>query len=421
MIDRQVFDTVTQLWASRLQIMNTRRRLKRYTYGDQWGDIVCDDEGRRVVESELLRRNGRRPITNNLIRRLVKTLVGRFREMGINEGWYDATLAVSPGLSELDELDSRLFEEFLISGMAIQRIADDNPLAGGAPAVENVNPECFFCNDFCDPRGTDIDLIGMLHDMSPAEVRRRFGGTTAKSREALSRILAASGNDIAAAPSTMARFHTPARGRVRIIEAWSREYDTNGNISWRVRWFAPNGALISSYYSPWRHRAHPFVVKFYPLTDGEIHSFVEDVVDQQRYINRIVVLLDRMMATSAKGVLVFPQGQKIKGMEWDEVARLWASPDGIIPIQGEMDGMPQQISGTNGDMSIYRLLEMELKLFEQSAGVGPALLGSSNVLSSARGAEMYSATVENATIALADIFYTFRSLLRHRDAKLSQL
>lgn len=417
-IDKMVFDTAYELWSMRRPQMETRRRLKRYTYGDQWGDVVTTRSGERMVESDLILSTGRRPITNNLIRRLVKTLIGRFRELSEREGWYETTGGETDDIMELKELDSRLLEEFLISGMAIQRIGDDNPLSVTPVKVENVNPERFFCNDFRDPRGLDIDIVGMLHDMSPAETMLRFGGKDGERRETVMRALGSQDTTTMPLTTGSADFYVGARGRQRIIEVWTREYGMSGEISWQCRWYAPTGEMLSSYVSPWRHGQHPFAVKFYPLTDGEIHSFVEDIVDQQRYINRLIVLIDRIMSTSAKGVLLFPVNQKPQNFSWHDIARRWASPDGIIPITGMSDDMPQQIQGSGGDMNAYRLLEMELRLFEQTSGVGSALIGGSNSGREASGADMYAAQVENATIALADIFETFRSIIRQRRGKL---
>lgn len=420
-IDRRVFETAFELWSARSPLMKNRLRLKRFTYGDQWGDMVTDTDGTPMCESDRLLRNGRRPITNNLIRRLVKTIVGRYRDMATKNKWYDTDGDSMDATRELDELDSRLLEEFLISGMAVQRVADDDPMTDIGPQVVNVSPDRFFCNDFRDPRGHDIEVAGMVHDMSPGEVRLRFGKGDPSAAERVDRIMAA--EDVSGLPGSTANasFFVPQRGRVRVIEIWTREIDTSGRLTWRVRWFAPSGQILATYLSPWGHGSHPYVLKFYPLTDGEVHSFVEDVVDQQRYINRLIILIDRILATSAKGVLLFPVNQKTKDCTWEEIGRRWASTDGIIPLTGSSDVLPQQIHGAAGDASAYRLLEMELKLFDQTAGVGSALLGNTNAGSGVTGQGLYQAQVENATIALADIFRTFRSLVAKRDFKLNNL
>lgn len=74
-------------------------------------------------------------------------------------------------------------------------------------------------------------------------------------------------------------------------------------------------------------------MKFYPLTDGEIHPFVEDVIDQQKYVNRLITLIDNVMGTSAKGVLLFPEDQLSDGTSWADIKAMWASYDGVIPYR----------------------------------------------------------------------------------------
>lgn len=411
--DRRIFETAYALWSSRSGILNTRQRLKRYTYGDQWGDTVVDGDGNRVIESEWIVSTGRRPLTNNLIRRLVKTIVGRYRDMAGRNSWYDTAPGSIDRTALLEELDSRLLEEFLISGMAIQRVADDNRTLGDGVTVVNVPPDRFFCNEFIDPRGYDIEFVGMLHDMSPAELVARFAGGNASHIRRLEQMYSRAGDEVLPSAVRGTGFYEAAYGRCRVVEVWTRQYDRTGKVKWTARWFTPKGELLDTYDSPWPHASHPFAIKFYPLTDGEIHSFVEDVVDQQRYINRLIVLIDRILAASAKGVLLFPEERRTDNMSWDEIAKRWAIPNGLIPIRDSDGEMPQQIESRAGDTGAYRLLEMELKLFDQTAGVGQALLGSSS--SGVNGVEHYQAQVENATIALADIFSTFRALVDYRD------
>ena len=66
-------------YSSAAYLRKRRHRFKQFTYGAQWGDSVRDHDGRWVTEGEMAARNGRVPMTNNMIRRLVKNIVGRFR------------------------------------------------------------------------------------------------------------------------------------------------------------------------------------------------------------------------------------------------------------------------------------------------------------------------------------------------------
>ena len=60
-----------------------RERNKRYCYGDQWGDLI-EIENRcgftkRIKEEDYIREQGSEPLKNNLIRRLVKNVLGVYR------------------------------------------------------------------------------------------------------------------------------------------------------------------------------------------------------------------------------------------------------------------------------------------------------------------------------------------------------
>lgn len=421
------------LWSARSQLAAKRERLKQFTYGDQWRDPVRDGKGRSMTERDMLMREGMQPLTNNLIRRLVKTIVGRYRDVAETSGWYASASSDTDGL--LDELDSRLLEEFLISGQAIQRAADDNPLRYYRPTVENVSPDTFFVNDFRDPRGYDVDVVGMLHDMSPGEMVMRFGTTPRRRAEVddiISRAVAEAaeyGQSFSAPTQEPAAvsFRRARPGRVRVIEMWTREYyigtaedPADAGIVWRCRWLTPDGIVLADYRSPWRHGRHPFVFKFYPLIDGEIHPFVEDLVGQQQHINRLIVLIDRVMSSSAKGVLLYPVNQLPRGLTLSDVAENWASPTGILPITGAPGPLPQQMATNGGDNQAHRLLEIELKLFQDSSGVNEALSGGTATAGNT-GADLYRQQVTNATIALADILKTFRSGIDARDRLLSVL
>lgn len=442
--------TAYRAWQNAESLRSRRCRYKQYTYGEQWNDPVVDENGLTITEGELARRNGKRPMTNNLIRQLVKCVVGRFRN-SINETKLTNKLLLKfYEQNNLNELDSRLLEEFLISGCAIQRISSGN--SGNDMWVENVSPARFFVNSFKDPRGWDIELTGMLHDMSIAEVIMRFSGGNRERAKALQQLYSnknmTMGGD----------FFKSATNRCRVIEVWALECDEmllchdpdngelfatnmannasidNENLNrkkrnqkpietrwhidthWQCYYLAPDGTVLDSFASPYRHGSHPFVIKLYPLIDGEVHSFVEDVIDQQRYINRLIVMIDHIMNTSAKGALLFPASQRHESTSWEQIASQWAKSDGIIPYNPS-SGMPgpQQIAANNTNIGAFELLQLEMKLFEEVSGVSNALMGKN--VSSTTGTALYESQIKNATIALADIFETFNHFRTERDKK----
>ena len=387
-----VLNKAYSCWSKLAGLRRRRDRCKRFTYGDQWSDRVRS-RGRWESEAEYIERSGKHPYTNNLIRQLVKTVVGRYRREAAEAGAYKGDIADTAARNSLAELDARTLEEFLISGCAIQRVVDERRWGGEGVWVDSVDPRRFFVNAFRDPRGR------------AAERARSDGSIDAE--------LALGGSQVAGSC-----FVSEEQGKCRVIEVWtfdSRLLDDSADSAfcWHCRWYAPDGSLLSEYDSPYAHGGHPFAVKFYPLTDGEVHSFVEDVLDQQKFINRLIVTLDHMMACSAKGVLLFPINQLPNGISLEQITDAWAQPDGVIPITDLADHLPQQVNASNSNSDGYRLLQMQMQLFEQISGVGGALMGRST---NARGAEMLDAEVRNGTLALADLFESFAAFTAARNA-----
>lgn len=416
-------------WSGAADFRSRRERYKRFTYGDQWCDPVADGKGAVITERESIERSGKRPYTNNLIRRLVKSVVGRYRNDAAEKGLYGGDIADAAARNALAELDARLLEEFLISGSAVQRIVDERRWGGRGVWVDNVDPRRFFVNNFRDPRGWNVDMAGMLHDMSMPELINRFGMGERRRVEKLRRLFDSNSGDRAYAGATALGtaaamndfFIADSPDRLRVVEVWtfdSRPAPRSASLrfAWHCRMFAPDGTVLAEYDSPYGHAGHPFAIKYYPLTDGEVHSFVEDVLDQQKFINRLIVTLDHIVACSAKGVLLFPVDQLPKNVSWSDVAATWAQADGIIPVTGRGAVMPQQVNGAGTNGGAYQLLQLQMRLLEEVSGVGDALMGRTD--GSARGAEMLAAQVQNATIALADLFESFTSFTTARNAKL---
>lgn len=449
--NKSILATAYKLWRDASMLRSKRNRHKLYTYGKQWEDQVVDGNGNIMTEREFAIKSGKKPMTNNLIRQLVKCVVGRFRN-SIDEYGIEEQLSQLYAQNNLNELDSRLLEEFLISGCAIQRVSTENRQQGCGVWVDNINPSRFFVNDFKDPRGWDIELVGMLHDMSMAEVIMRFSHGDRDKALALRQLYS---NDNHTNDSA---FFKSLNNRCRVIEVWTLECDEsllchdtqrgelfkvdiahqsilddenkqrtkNGekliNSRWRIdtRWhcqyLSPDGSVLDSFDSPYRHGSHPFIVKYYPLIDGEVHSFVEDVIDQQRYINRLIVMIDHIMSTSAKGALLFPANQRHESTSWEQIAREWSKCDSVIPYNPSYGNPgPQQISTNNTNIGAFELLSLEMKLFEEVSGVGSALMGKN--MSGITGSALYESQIKNATIALADIFETFNDFRKKRDHK----
>lgn len=442
-------------WQAGSSFRNKRLRYKRYTYGRQWDDPFPTGDGGCSTEGEFASRCGHRPLTNNLIRQMVKTVIGLWRrDMAQPHSGTDKEIATR---NQLPELDARTLEEFLISGCAVQRVVTERRTGGNGVWVDTVSPSRIFFSPTCDPRGADIEVIGMAHDMSLREATIRFGRDSYSGRRRIERIYADveprlfSDSDIDIADSGL--LHAPS-GRCRVIELWTLEsrrlikcYDpvtstaftlpqdavsslTTENklraddkriiwryadsVRWYCRWLAPTGEVIDSYESPWPHGSHPFAIKLYPLTDGEVHPFVEDVIDQQRTINRLITMLDTMLGVSAKGALLYPVRCIPAGQTLRSISEAWSVPGAVIPFDTVDTSLrPTQINGPSGDCGASSLLALEMKLFEQISGVNGAIQGRD--ITANTSAALYDARTRNATTALIDLLESFSSFIDARN------
>lgn len=443
-----IFQLALEAWRGGEDMRRRRRRYKKFTFGRQWEDEVRGLDGKFYQESALARENGQRPLTNNLIRQLVKCVVGNFRNLadGDDSAAGNAPDADTQRRNSLFELDCRMLEEFLISGCAIQRVVDEKRMQGTGVWVDNVSPDDFFVNRYRDPRGHDIELVGMLHSMSLREVEMRFGRDEKRRRaivEAYGSGMAACGEQLGA-PSA-GHFFRGVAGRCRVIEVWTLEsrnllrchnrstgrfYIAEAGceegaaeevdrvpfttLRWRCRFFTPTGKVIEEYDSPYRHGCHPFAVKMYPLIDGEVHSLVEDIIDQQKHINRLITTIDHVMSTSAKGVLLFPNDQKLDNMDWPEIGRIWSSPNGVIPYDPRRSsGEPHQVVSQGEQSGAYRLLETQFGLFQQISGLTEALQG--RLPQTNTSAALYESQLRSGVTALRDLLDSFNDFRIRRN------
>lgn len=385
-------------------------------------------------------------------------------------------------LNRMTEINARCMEEFLISGFVVQRKWygwRENKLDCW---TDYVQPNNFFIdNNMRDFRGWDCSCVGEVHDISFEELCGRFA-KDGNDYNRLAEIYKFA-KDKSYLSATFDNFGYPLQGyydflvpydtsRCRVIEVWRKEskprvrcHDVNNGDVFKIdiedfqalvtdennkrlqearelgmdesdvplirwEWFmdsywyyymlTPFGDILEEGETPYEHKSHPYVFKAYPFIDGEIHSFVSNVIDQQRYTNRLITMYDWIMRASAKGVLLFPEDCLPKGMSMDDVADEWARFNGIIMIRTPKAGtpLPQQIANNCTQIGISELLNMQLKFFEDISGVNGALQGKPGY--SGMSASLYNQQAQNASTSLLDLLDTFSSFVKegaYKDVK----
>ena len=385
-------------------------------------------------------------------------------------------------LNRMTEINARCMEEFLISGFVVQRKwfgwREDKLDCW----TDYVQPNNFFVdNNMRDFRGLDCSCVGEIHDISFEDLCQRFAHSPeeyarlaeiykfAKDKSYLGAVY----NDFGYPLQDNYDFLVPFDlTRCRVIEVWRKEskprvrcHDVNNGDVFKVEvedfqelvidknnkrlqqaqefgineedvpliryeWFmdsywyyymlTPFGDILEEGETPYEHKSHPYVFKAYPFIDGEIHSFVSNVIDQQRYTNRLITMYDWIMRASAKGVLLFPEECLPKGMSMEDVADEWSRFNGIIMIKTPKAGnvLPQQIANNSTNIGISELLLLQLKFFEDISGVNGAIQGKPGY--SGMSASLYNQQAQNAATSLLDLLDTFSAFIRdgaYKDVK----
>lgn len=427
---QELLQRAVECWVAMEGFRRERDRCKRFTYGDQWSDPVDVDE-QRVREDEYILKQGNMPLKNNLIRRLVRNVLGVFRNEWEQPrcrrwtlpGMHDTSrlndlLHYNLDRNRMEEVYARSMEEFLISGLAVHR--KWYGLKGGVVDcwTDPVQPDNFFWDtesrDIC---GWDMNIIGEIHDMEYQKLEAEFGY----------------------APDLPTLYPGLDSERpCRVIEVWSRRYvrswrihdhargvcwdsdeevrkpgvtcEPIGREKWEYHFLTPDGTVLQSGLSPYSHGSHPFVVKAYPFIDGEIHSFVSDVIDQQKFTNRLISMYDWILRASAKGVLLFPEESLPEGVDINDVADEWSRFNGVI-IYRPKPGVPQpaQVSSNCTNIGIAELLQIQLKMMEDVSGVNGALQGKLD--NNSMSGKLYDQQTRNAMTSLVDMLKSFNAFV----------
>lgn len=481
--ERRAFDILMEAqyyWNQMEDFRRDRERNKRYTYGNQWDDKIKVDCV-EMSEEEYIKSQGNVPLKNNLIRRLVRSVLGVYRsqskeptcvardrdEQKLGETM-STILQCNMQLNRMTEVFARSMEEFLISGFIVHRKSYGWRNGKEDCWTDYVQPNNFFIdNNMRDFRGWDVSVLGEVHDISFGQLCEQFASSPTEYRRLRDIYKYASRKDYIATYAESFGYSrlqnydflfTSEPGRCRVVEIWRKEQKPryrchdyqNGDIFkideedyytsvakpneerlemarqqgmpedevplikatwfvddyWYFYYLSPFGDILKEGETPYEHGSHPYVFKAYPFIDGEVHSFVADVIDQQRYVNRLITLYDWIMRASAKGVLLMPDDCLPDGVSMEDIAESWTEFNGVIVYKPSKSGkIPQQVANNSTNIGIAELLNIQLKFFDDISGITQALQGKPGY--SGESAAHYNQQTDNATKSLLDLLECF--------------
>lgn len=467
-------------WSNMDDFRRERERNKRYTYGDQWDDTITVD-GCRMTEGEYIQKKGNVPLKNNLIRRLVRNVIGVYRsqskepvcnardrdEQKLGETM-STVLQYNMQLNRMNELYARTMEEYMVGAFVVHRKWYGWRNDKLDCWTDYVNPNRFFVDtNMRDFRGWDVTCCGEIHDISFGDLLGQFAQAPSD-YELLANIYRAA-NNMRGFVSARASFGVSTHRKdidfllntdeslCRVIEVWRKEtkpryrcHDYNNGDVFKIdvndkkalvddvnqqrleqglslgmakediplvkaEWFVdsywyyyyltPFGDILAEGETPYAHKSHPYVFKAYPFIDGEIHSFVSDVIDQQRYANRLVTMYDWIMRASAKGVLLVPD-ECLGDQSPEDFADAWTRFNGVVLYHAKPGvPAPTQVANNSTNIGISELLNLQLKFFEDISGVHGALQGRQGTTGTS--GTLYAQQAQNATTSLLDLLDSF--------------
>ena len=483
-----------QLWSAMDKARKDRERNVRYGMGDQYSDMIIDENGRRITEKQHILNQGRVPIAHNLIRGNVNTILGQFRsnqtepscvardrdEAKLGE-MMSVAIQYEYQQNKLWELDSRTLHEYLHSGAAIHRVNvawDMNRQEKGVK-VDMVHFNRFFFNGNTeDPRGHDITVMGELMDIPLSELLNVFCKGDKEKALRLSKYYNQTlDNDHVESAYSFTRerinnlsFFMGERSLCRVIVGWEieskerlqvhdyltgedfiTELDQKNAIDrinaqrisealsqgvipedvatmdyewvvdrfWYVRYLTPSGEVLYEGETQFNHKRPPYVVKL-SIFDGQIYSFVSDLIDLNRGVNRMATLVDFIISSSPKGVMVFPE-EALGLMSKEEVEQQYKAPGGVIfaKLKNTGDaGKPFTLSQNATNVGAYDLLNLYMSSMKDVSGVYSALQGQK--AAAGTPASLYAQQTEQSSINILDMMETFKSFRQDRDYMMLQ-
>ena len=367
------------------------------------------------------------------------------------------------------KLNARALEEMLVGGLPIQKVSWGWRKGRMDSWIDNINPNYFFFDSsMSDVRTWDVNMLGEIHDLTFDEVAEAFAKSEndynylrsiysqCRDRDYINGF-AQVGENLKRKNIDFLMPYDPSK--CRVIEMWSietkprlrcvdilngeyykvevadkayievenRKRVEEGVLSglemddiplietewmvdryWYCRFLTPTGEVLDEFESPYEHGEHPYIFHPYPYTNGDIHSLVSDVIDQQRYINRLVTLNDKIIRSSAKGVLLYPLSLIPAGMTIEDVGEAWNKPDAIIPYDDRASATgarPEQISSKMMNIGTTEMLELQLRMMDDISGVHGALQGKPGF--SGQSAALYAQQTANASNSLLDLLECF--------------
>ncbi len=180
---------------------------------------------------------------------------------------------------------------------------------------------------------------------------------------------------------------------------------------WHYCFMSPEGRILCEGETPYDHKSHPFSMTLFPYINGEIHPFMAFFIDQQRYINRLVMMNDMAVRSAVKGLKLMPLSLKPDEMTIEEYANQATEYDAVFVYDDRKrkrtDAKPEFFTHSAFNIGTNEMLQTQLNMIHEVSGVTGALQGKTPT--SGTSYARYQLEAQNATTSIYPLIKRFNS------------
>lgn len=493
--NRRVLILAQKYWEDLADWRARNFRAFMYYRGKQWHEMVTitDRNGKTVqmTEEEYIKSQGKIPFKQNIIRQLIKNILGQYRsnptdsiaiarskDNAAKSEMLTTALQAALEINNAVHKDARNLEAMCLSGAPIAKVGYKYIPTKNRDDVKitNIQADRFFFNGGIKDVDDDIRFLGEIIDAPIEDIIAAFAKTNAEATAIRdlyknNNIYPGTGRSLTQEDIAVNDFMIPNDlSLCRLYEIWEYKleerlhvhdyydgtiqvlkvdksvidninaeriayYASNGvpedqvplmvatpkmEQFWYVKYLTPHGACLFEGETPYEHEEHPYAFTLYPLVNGEVWSLTEDIIDQQRYINRLIAMLDFIMGASAKGVLLVPEDAIPDDSNIEEFAEEWTKFNGVIKFKPNKSAtIPQQVASNSSNIGAHEMLTLQMQLVMQISGVNNAAQGMK--ASSGTPSSLYAQEAQNSMLNTRDMLDTFAHFKQKRDYKVLSL
>ena len=464
----KVLEKCRDYWDGLSQMRLQRRINRDFRNGIQW--TASEKEAIKALGGEAIVQNICTIVSRNMVgqyraNHMSPIAIARKRDATEESGMLSLALERAIKINDDDTKDARNLEELMLSGVSCCRVSYSwrEELNVNDIKTININPNrLFFNTDLEDSSLSNLHTIGEICDDTLSGMITKFAKTESD-KEFLTKIYAGVddvygmlGEQTSDRVDNIDFYMSGDNSVCRYYEVWQKElrnvvkyhdyatasmgiseysikelaeinekrieqallegipieevalidYEEGFEQVWTVKYISHNGYILKSMDSPYMHEQHPYVLLLHSFIDGKIHPLMSDIIPQQRYMNRLIQMIDFAMGRAAKGVLIVPEDCIPEDGDFEDIAKRWSDFNGVIKLNLKAGGQkPEQIVANLTNFGAKEMFDLQLNLAQQIFGVSQAMQGQAPT--SGTPASRYLQETQNSSLNSRDLFEMF--------------